>query len=92
MADEHPIKKVAIPSRIKIQRQPARPPMPSIFKIAVASKPSQMSTMVISQNKSSSCKLTTKGTGQRSYVLVSLPVVYVALRDCAYQMHRKRPH
>ncbi len=30
---------VAIPSRRKIQRQPARPPMPSRFSIANANKP-----------------------------------------------------
>ena len=34
-----PIKTVAMPSRIKIHRHPARPPIPSIFMIAKASRP-----------------------------------------------------
>ena len=38
-AAKHPNRKVTIPSRMKIQRQPAKPPTPSIFMIAVASSP-----------------------------------------------------
>ena len=38
-AEKMPIKTVAMPSRIKIQRHPARPPFPSILMMAVASRP-----------------------------------------------------
>jgi hypothetical protein len=54
MAAIIPMRTVAIPSRIKIHRQPARPATPSILMIAVASNPGNRANIFIKRRNQSS--------------------------------------
>jgi hypothetical protein len=55
---------VAIPSSMKIQRQPARPPTPSILMMAVARRPKER--IMKASNISGVLKQTSKCTRKRS--------------------------
>jgi hypothetical protein len=61
-----PLMMVANPSRINIQRHPARFPMPSIFIMAVARSPTK--SFLLEVERWALKRLTTEGPGERCYV------------------------